>query len=244
MKIEDVHTAHLLFEQSGTYKKAFLELGIPAYDYDIQNEYGQTDHVIDLFAEIEKEYEGGISVFQHFSKDDIIMAFFPCIYFTGFTNPLYFALENLNYKNMTTPQKFDAILEREKHRHEFYCLLYKLCAICYARGLRMIFENPFSTLHFLHNNFLKEPDILDTDRTLRGDYYKKPTGYWFFNCEPTHGFTPTRPKERRIVMQASGSGKAGICSKERSEMSPEYARNFLNDFLFHDDKQEKQLSLF
>lgn len=49
--------AHCLFEQSGTFKKAFQRLGVTAYDYDIQNEFGETDNVCDLFAEI----EGGVS---------------------------------------------------------------------------------------------------------------------------------------------------------------------------------------
>ena len=46
--------AHCLFEQSGTFKNEFKKLGIEAYDYDILNEFGQTDYQIDLFAEIEK----------------------------------------------------------------------------------------------------------------------------------------------------------------------------------------------
>ena len=46
------------FEQSGTLKNEFIKLGIQAEDYDIQNNFGQTDHVIDLFAEIEKAYGG------------------------------------------------------------------------------------------------------------------------------------------------------------------------------------------
>lgn len=50
---------HCFFEQSGTFKNEFIKLGIPAEDYDIQNNFGQTDHVIDLFAEIEKAYGGG-----------------------------------------------------------------------------------------------------------------------------------------------------------------------------------------
>ena len=50
---------HCLFEQSGTFKNEFRKLGIPAEDYDIQNNFGQTDHVIDLFAEIDKAYDGG-----------------------------------------------------------------------------------------------------------------------------------------------------------------------------------------
>lgn len=43
---------HCFFEQSGTFKNEFIKLGIPAEDYDIQNNFGQTDHIIDLFDEI------------------------------------------------------------------------------------------------------------------------------------------------------------------------------------------------
>lgn len=50
---------HLFFEQSGTFKNEFKKLGYEAYDYDIQNNFGETDYQIDLFAEIEKAYEGG-----------------------------------------------------------------------------------------------------------------------------------------------------------------------------------------
>lgn len=59
MKINKVHC---LFEQSGTFKNEILKLGIPAEDYDIQNEFGQTDNVIDLFAEI----RGGTKVSRVF----------------------------------------------------------------------------------------------------------------------------------------------------------------------------------
>ena len=50
---------HLLFEQSGTFKKEFQSLGYEAYDYDILNNFGQTDYQIDLFKEIEEAYRGG-----------------------------------------------------------------------------------------------------------------------------------------------------------------------------------------
>ena len=43
---------HCFFEQSGTFKQEFIKLGIPAEDYDIQNNYGETDHIIDLFVAI------------------------------------------------------------------------------------------------------------------------------------------------------------------------------------------------
>jgi hypothetical protein len=36
-----------MFEQSGTFKNEFKKLGYVAEDYDIQNNFWQTDHVID-----------------------------------------------------------------------------------------------------------------------------------------------------------------------------------------------------
>ncbi len=49
--------AHCLFEQSGTFKKEFQKLGYEAYDYDILNDFSETDYQIDLF----KHIEGGVS---------------------------------------------------------------------------------------------------------------------------------------------------------------------------------------
>ena len=237
---------HCFFEQSGTFKKEFIKLGIPAEDYDIQNNFGQTDHVIDLFAEIEKAYMGGQSVFDNITKDDLIMAFFPCIYFTGSVNPCYFTLENTNYRKMTTKQKFDTMPERAENRNNFYKLLYKMVANCILRGLRIIIENPFSSLHYLHNNFLKEPSIIDSDRTRRGDYFKKPTGYWFFNCEPTQGYSLQKPLKTLRVWEAKSAAHAGLCSEERSMISSDYARNFICDFILGKEQEQfgKQLSLF
>ena len=48
---------HCFFEQSGTFKNEFKKLGYEAEDYDIQNNFGETDHVVDLFGEIDKAYD-------------------------------------------------------------------------------------------------------------------------------------------------------------------------------------------
>ena len=64
MKIEG--KVHCFFEQSGTFKNEFIKLGIPAEDYDIQNNYGETDHVIDLFAQIDAAYRGGGERVRHY----------------------------------------------------------------------------------------------------------------------------------------------------------------------------------
>lgn len=54
--------AHLMFEQSGTFKNEFIKLGIEAYDYDNLNDFNQTDYQKDLFKEIDSAY-GGVQVY-------------------------------------------------------------------------------------------------------------------------------------------------------------------------------------
>ena len=201
---------HLMFEQSGVFKNEFKKLGYEAYDYDIQNEFNETDFVIDLFLEIENAYDNKPSIFDNITSDDLIMAFFPCIYFTGYTNPLYFTLGNKNYKNLTLREKLDKILQRGKDRQYFYEIITKLVGICLLRNLRLIIENPYdNSLHYLHNNFFKEPDLIDNNRTLRGDNFIKPTGYWFFNCEPTFGCSFEPNKNHNIISKSKSSKMGG-----------------------------------
>lgn len=236
---------HLFFEQSGTFKQEFIKLGIPAEDYDIQNNFGETDHVIDLFIEIETAYRGGYSVFDNISKDDLIMAFFPCIFFCQASQSAFQYTHN-NYQKMNLREKTEKILERTKNREYFYTLLIKLFCIVQERNLRMIVENPYSGQHYLvlAQNFVMKPTMIDHNRQLRGDYFKKPTSYWFVNCEPTTGHSYTRPKETKTVFTAKGASHAGLCSEERSLISPDYARNFICDFILGKQQKHSQLSLF
>ena len=57
--LEKINTWQCFFEQSGTFKKEFKRLGLNAYDYDILDDFGQTDFKKDLFAEIATAFEGG-----------------------------------------------------------------------------------------------------------------------------------------------------------------------------------------
>lgn len=70
---------HCFFEQSGIFKKEFVKLGIPAYDYDIRDDFGETDYIIDLFEEIEKAYAGEPSKMDSISPDDVTLAFFSLV---------------------------------------------------------------------------------------------------------------------------------------------------------------------
>ena len=67
---------HCFFEQSGTFKNEFKKLGYEAYDYDIQNEFNETDNVIDLFLEIDKAFINQPSIFDKITSEDTIIAFF------------------------------------------------------------------------------------------------------------------------------------------------------------------------
>jgi hypothetical protein len=236
---------HCFFEQSGTFKQEFIKLGIPAEDYDIQNHFGQTDHTDDLFQAIEDAYDGKPSLFDRITPDDLIMAFFPCIFFCQASQSAFTYTYN-NYAKMDIKQKTDAILERSKNREYFYSLLIKLFGLVQERGLRMIVENPYSGQHYLvlAQNFVMPPTMIDHDRTRRGDYFNKPTSYWFVNCEPTHGKSIQPAKEHKTVMTAKGASRAGLCSEERSMISPDYARNFICDFILGKEQQHTLLTLF
>ena len=233
---------HCFFEQSGTFKKEFIKLGIPAEDYDIQNNFGETDHVIDLFAEIESAYRGGVSVFDSIGYDDLIIAFFPCIYFECLSM-MNFCWTATNYRKKTKLQALEMIIKRAKDRYEMYVRLLKFVGCVEQRKLRLIIENPWAMQHYLkQGNFLQPPSIVDNDRSLRGDTFKKPTAYWYFNCEPTIGYS-YQPKKATSVLKKPGA-KNGICSEERSMISPDYARNFICDFILGKAQKHTQLTLF
>ena len=234
---------HCFFEQSGTFKNEFIKLGIPAEDYDIQNNFGETDHVVDLFQAIEDAYDDKPSLFDNIGGGDLIVAFFPCIYFSALSQmAMYFGYTN--YRKLNVKEKTDKILERSHNREYFFSIAVKMISICKQRGLRIIMENPWSEQTFLKANFVMPPTIVDMDRTRRGDYYVKPTAYWFVNCENTNGFTEQRDKDRKTIMKAKMSGKAGICSEERSMISPDYARNFICDWIIGKEQSFTQLQLF
>lgn len=235
---------HCFFEQSGTFKNEFKKLGYDAYDYDIQNNFGETDYTDDLFKAIEDAYDGQPSLFDRITTDDLIIAFFPCIYFETMSM-LYFSFDSLNNKHKQKYERISDAIDRLQKRNELHTLLYKLTYIVEKRGLRLIIENPATKPHYLIDtqNFPK-PALIDKNRMLRGDYFKKPTAYWFFNCEPTYGESYQNDKEQKIINDCKQGARAGLCSEERSMISPDYARNFICDFILGKKQDIGQLNLF
>ena len=170
------------------------------------------------------------------------MAFFPCIYFCA-TSQMSMSFGATNYRCMTDRETAEAIMQRSSDRELFYRRLIKMFGVAKDMGVRMIVENPWNEQTYLKANFTP-PTIVDNNRLLRGDYYKKPTAYWFINCEPTHGRTIQKDKEQKFFMTSKSSPVAGICSEERSMISPDYARNFICDFILGKPQNNTQLNLF
>jgi len=236
---------HCFFEQSGTFKNEFIKLGIPAEDYDIQNNFGETDHVSDLFQAIEDAYDGKPSLFDNITEDDLIMAFFPCIYFCCLSQ-MDMSWTAKNYRKLTWKQRTEKILERANNRHKFYTLCVKMLTVAQERGLRLVMENPWGMQTYLKSAFVAPPALIDNNRMQRGDYVIKPTAYWYINCEPTYGKSIQNDKKRKGVINGDlrPSDVAGVCSEERSFISPDYARNFICDFLIGKKQAHTEISLF
>lgn len=234
---------HCLFEQSGTFKNAFRQLDIPAKDYDIQDEFGETDYISDLFCQIENAYYGFESVFSKMSPDELVIAFFPCIYFNEH-NEMYFCGTSYNLRSLSPAAKIRAIIERSDKRQEYYKKVLQLIAICEERRLKLVIENPYNAHHYWRFNFPNYPKVIDMNRTLRGDYFKKPTQFIFVGFEPGKGQSISKIRKMQYIEDCKSSPVSGMCSKERSMISPEYAHNFICDFILNEPSGNNVPTLF
>lgn len=234
--MKDINIVHCFFEQSGVFKNAFKKNNINAFDYDIKNEYKQPDYIIDLFAEIEKAYNKEKSIFDTIMDNDLILAFFPCIYFCEM-NQFFFRADSRNFRGKSKDYVFSCIIDRNEKRAYFYTILIKLCCIVELHNLRMIIENPYSINHYLYNNFPYKPSIIDYNRNEKGDYFKKSTQYFFINCTP-------ELKYNSHVIAYKAKKIRSACGKGRSEISPIYAECFVNDYILSKKSQYTESNLF
>lgn len=226
---------HCLFEQSGTFKTAFRQLGIGAIDYDIRNDFGQTDIQCDILRQIDNAYNGMDSIFRNMSSDDLIMAFFPCIYFNEH-NEMYFCGTSYNFRALSPAAKIRAIIDRSEKRQEYYRKVLQLIAICEDNRLKLVIENPYNAHHYWRFNFPNYPKVIDMDRTLRGDYFKKPTQFIFVGFNPGFGRSVCKSALRKYVQDCS--------TVEQSMMTLEYAHNFICDCILDEPSGNNVPTLF
>lgn len=127
---------------------------------------------------------------------------------------------------------------------EMYNLVNKLFILCMRKGLKLVMENPYSEEHFLRRYWCYLPAIIDKDRRDNGDYYKKPTQYWFLNCEPKNNFifeaityNAIECKDAIESMNRNHYEKTGAktCKEARSMIHPDYANRFIRQYLIEQE---------
>lgn len=113
--------------------------------------------------------------------------------------------------------------------HELYIRISKLVIVCIRKGLKLIIENPYTQPHYLTAYWCIKPKVIDADRTLNGDYYKKPTQYFFINTEPKNNFLfePIEFVECQKVMYVKGPSR----QTQRSLIHPQYADRFIRQYI-------------
>ena len=214
---------HCLFEQSGTFKKAFKELGYEAIDYDI-NKTENVDVVTNLFYYLEntKDQE---SIFNGINKNDLVIAFFPCIYFSD-QSQLLSRGDNYGQKEWSLEKKLEYSIQQMQKRQGYYSNLCSLCLIAIKKGFKLIIENPYGKVNFLKQFFPLKPGLVLYDRRKMGDFYKKPTQFFFINCVPEFnlwGDCATTIGEQNLVEDNNGFS--------RSVISPTFAKNFIKTYI-------------
>ena len=162
------------------------------------------------------------------------MAFFPCVRFEN-QMLLQYRGEASQMKNWSLECKLANNLIYHKELHENYCLITKLVIVCLRRNIKLIIENPYSTQHYLQRYWCIKPKVLDLDRREMGDWFEKPTQYWFINCEPLN---------QLLFDEAIASYKTKTIGQvkdqvQRSMISPDYAKRFIRTYIVEkEDEQE------
>ena len=169
------------------------------------------------------------------------MAFFPCIRFEA-SILLSFRGQAKQMKTWSDRQKMEYCMSLQKELSEMYELVNMLFITCIDRGLRLIVENPYSEEHYLRRYWCIKPSVIDKDRTLRGDYYTKPTQYWFVNCEPSNNIlfeaivdnSIKRKDAVRSISSGSFARETGVKTKgqaARSMIHVDYANRFIREYI-------------
>lgn len=101
----------------------------------------------------------------------------------------------------------------------------------FKKKIPLIIENPYSTQHYLNRFWSIKPKIIDKDRTTRGDFYKKPTQYYFINCEPKNNMIleAYTINEKRTILNIHNT-------TQRSLISSDYANKFIKEFILEENK--------
>ena len=155
----------------------------------------------------------------------MILAFFPCIRFED-RIILNFRGKSSAQQKWSDCQKLNYSMKLHDELNELYKLVSQLAYIALERGLRLIIENPCGGQHYLTRYWCLEPSLIDKDRRLDGDWFKKPTQYWFINCKPKHNlvFEPLEYVATKTIDNTRNT-------VERSLIHQQYADRFIRKYI-------------
>ena len=168
------------------------------------------------------------------------MAFFPCVRFED-QIMVHMRGQCNTQKSWTDEQKLEYSIKLQRELTENYNLISEMVIVCLRKGLKMIIENPYSPQHYLKQYWSVQPKLIDKDRTENGDWMKKPTQYWFINCEPQQNilFEPLTYVQRQVFKKiTNGDGKKR--KERRSEIHPQYASRFIRQYILDDENTIKR----
>ena len=162
------------------------------------------------------------------------MAFFPCVRFEAQIQ-LSMRGDAKQQLKWDMPTKLEYSMRLNNELNELYQLVSMLAHISFTRKLKLIIENPAGEQHYLTRYWCIRPSLVDRDRTIRGDYYAKPTQYWFINCEPQYNFEWFEQDDSDVYTISNPTGlamKFGVTrTVARSMIAPKYAERFIREFI-------------
>lgn len=208
----------LLFEQSGHFKKVLQDQGHNAKDFDIENQFKQTDYIIDLFSYIKD------TNMDRINKSDLVIAFFPCTFFSR-NNNMYFNRTCVNFRNKTDAEIEMILKERLKMRNYYTDVLLTMIS---KIKVPLIIENPAG-------QYIK--DVLKTDpvsmcRNKYGDYFMKPTYFFCYNgayIDKANMKIIQNPEQYSVYKANRAKSKPVRKGIERSLISPMFIENLLQN---------------
>ncbi len=138
-------------------------------------------------------------------------------------------------KNWDDEHRLEYDLKLHKELSKLYELITKLVIICIRKKIPLIIENPYSTQHYLVRYWAIKSKVVIRDRSTYGDYYKKPTQFWFINCEPTYNFI-FGENLRNVDVKTINSVNSKV---ERSLIAPIFANRFIREYIMSSKELEE-----
>lgn len=134
-------------------------------------------------------------------------------------------------KQWSQKKKLEYSMSLHKELDDLYQLISMLVIVCINKKLQIVIENPYSAQHYLRQYWCVQPSLIDKDRTQDGDWYKKPTQYYFINNKPKNNlvFEPLQVvKRKRLKFDVRNQ-------TQRSMIHPQYADRFIRKYILDEE---------